>query len=56
MPESAVQHLFDQLIQLGEDREELEFYRSLFDDLSPQAQQEMRKNLEQEIATLASVS
>lgn len=52
MPEEAIQRLFEKLIELGEDREELAFYKDIFDDLSPEAQQALQKNLEEEILAL----
>jgi hypothetical protein len=52
MPTREVDQLIDELIALGEDKEELDFYREIFDDLEEPAQKEILDNLKQEIKDL----
>lgn len=41
--------LIEALIQLGEDRDELEFWKSLYPNMPPDEQRELITNLEKEI-------
>ncbi|MBI5793646.1 hypothetical protein HZA87_00970 [Candidatus Uhrbacteria bacterium] len=52
MPTREVDQLIDQLVQLGEDKEELEFYRDIFDNMEEPEQNEILTNLRQEIKDL----
>ncbi|MFA4845053.1 MAG: hypothetical protein WC654_00640 [Patescibacteria group bacterium] len=56
MPTREVDQLIDQLIELGEDKEELEFYRETFEDLPPEGQEEILLNLKTEISELLTIS
>ena len=46
---ATIDELIDQLIALGEDRDELEFWRSLYPNVSPDEQQALLSNLEKEL-------
>ena len=52
MPTREVDQLIDQLIQLGEDPEELEFYREIFEDMDEPEKNEILENLRQEVKDL----
>mgnify|MGYP001573866780 CR=1 FL=1 len=52
MSTREVDQLIDELIALGEDKEELDFYREIFDDLEEPAQKEILENIKQEIKDL----
>lgn len=44
--------IIEQLIVLGEDRDELEFWRTVYPSLEPDKQRELIENLSQELAAL----
>lgn len=51
---ATIDELIDQLIALGEDRDELEFWRSLYPSVSPDEQQALLTNLGKELEELNS--
>lgn len=56
MSEREIDTLIAQLIKLGEDPEELEFWTLIFDDLEAPEQQEILTNLKEEIKDLLAAS
>ena len=46
---ATIEELIDQLIALGEDRDELEFWRSLYPNISSDEQKALLSNLEKEL-------
>lgn len=56
MPNNDIQQLVDRLIKLGEDREDLVFWVSIYPDLEPPFQIELIENLQAEIAALENAS
>jgi hypothetical protein len=50
---SQIQTLIDKLIDLGEDREELMYWASIFDDLTEDKQKLLYENLEEEYKKLS---
>jgi hypothetical protein len=49
---SELGQIIQHLIILGEDRDELLYWQSVYEDLSPEQQQELYQNLEQELQAL----
>lgn len=49
---SNIQDLIQKLITLGEDREELEYWQSIYPDLAPEKQTELLQNLQEEVQAL----
>lgn len=56
MPEREIDALIAQLVTLGEDPEELEFWTLIYDDLEEAEQQELLTNLKEEIKDLLAAS
>ncbi len=56
MPNNDIQQLVNTLIKLGEDREELEFWISIYPDLEQPFQKELIENLQAEITALENAS
>lgn len=56
MPEREIDVLTAQLVKLGEDPEELEFWTLIYDDLEEAEQQELLTNLKTEIRDLLAVA
>jgi len=44
--------IIGELLHLGEDAEELKFWKNIFEDLAPEEQEKLRANLEGEIEEL----
>ncbi len=53
MNKETFQEIITKLIALGEDKEELEFWLSIFDDLSEERQTEIFLNMQEELEALA---
>lgn len=51
---TTIENLIDTLIELGEDAEELRFWKEIYPDLSPDFQNQIRKNLQEEVALINS--
>lgn len=49
---ATINELIDQLMALGEDRDELEFWRSLYPNVSSDEQKALLTNLEKELEEL----
>ena len=49
---STVYELIDELIQLGDDRDELEFWKSIYPNISADEQRALVSNLEKELKEL----
>ncbi len=52
METNTIEHIIDELVLLGEDAEELKFWKSIFDDLTIEEQGKFRMNLENELKEL----
>ncbi len=52
MTKTDLEALLQQLVALGEDAEELEYWRTIFDALTPEHQAELEQNLQNEIQAL----
>jgi hypothetical protein len=52
MNKAALTKLIDQLVDLGEDRDELEYWNQIYDYLSTESQDALVLNLEQELQVL----
>lgn len=52
MTQIDLEALLQQLVALGEDAEELEYWRTIFDALTPEHQTELEQNLKNEIQAL----
>lgn len=56
IPEQTIKELINQLILLGDDREELFFWVDLYPHLDRDEQGELKENLENELKKLSSLS
>ncbi len=56
MEKFDLQNLIAKLLKLGEDKDELDFWLSLYDDLDPAEQRELTANLEGELQKLERLS
>lgn len=48
--------IIGELLHLGEDAEELKFWKNIFEDLAPEEQEKLRVNLEEELKELKKVT
>jgi len=49
---NGIGKIIDELLLLGEDAEELKFWKNIFEDLAPEEQEKLRMNLEEELKEL----
>ncbi len=52
MTKEELSKIIDQLVALGEDKDELNYWLSIYDDLEPDAQTELVNNLKTELQDL----
>lgn len=52
----TLSQIIDDLITLGENRDELEFWKTIYPDLSASEQKELMNNLENELQKLRGIS
>ncbi len=52
MEQLHINQVIEQLIVLGEDKDELEYWQSIYEDLDPQQKTEIYQNLTEELKAL----
>lgn len=55
MNREAFKKITDELVQFGEDKDEMKFWLSIFDDLDPDIREKLILNLEKELKDLEAI-